>query len=463
MKFIPHKYQENMISELETHNTFGLFADPGTGKTGTILSFLNIARQKTLIIAPLRISYSVWPKQIALWDNFNNIKFTILHGPHKEQNFLRNDVGVYIINPEGLPWLMKMLVKHRRFPWKILVIDESAKFKSPSAKTRFKLIKKIINKFERRYILAGNPIPNTLMDLWSQIFILDHGVRLGKSFVQYKRKYFYQADFKGFVWKPHDWAFEAIMKQISDICMYIKADDYLDLPKMVINDIPFDLPSGVLKQYKTMESKLFSDIDSGKILASSAAVASQKCTQIANGFLYPSYNEIEKAKGIKRPTILLHQIKVELLKEIIEELNGSPILVGYWFDQDYLYLKKAFPKAVFFDKTLSFEECSKLEDTWNRGEIPVLLGQTSSISHGLNLQEAGNHVAFYSNVWNFDVYDQFIRRVLRQGNSEKRVFVHRFIANKTVDKAMILSVNNKGTVSSNFLNAINEYRKENFL
>lgn len=463
MKFIPHKYQQDCVKNLEDNKAFGLFLSPGMGKTSTILSFLNSIRQKTLIIAPLRIVYSVWPAEISKWDNFKNIKHTILHGPNKEQNFLKNKVGVYLINPEGLPWLMKMILKHKRFPWKILVIDESAKFKSPSAKTRFKLIKKIINKFERRYILAGNPIPNSLMDLWTQIFILDHGVRLEKSFVHYKRKYFYQADYKGFVWAPHDWSFEAIMTKISDVCMYIKADDYLDLPQMVINDVKFDLPLDVRKQYKTMESKLFSDIDDGKILASSAAVKSQKCTQIANGFLYPSYNEVEKAKGVKRPTVLLHKIKVELLKEIVEELNGSPILIGYYYEQDYLYLKEAFPKEVFFDKTLSFSDCSALENKWNRGEIPILFGQVASISHGLNLQEAGNHVAFYSNVWSFDVADQFIRRVLRQGNTEKRVFVHRFIAVKTIDEAMVKSINDKGTMSSNFLNAINDYRRENKL
>jgi len=457
--FIPYKFQQSIIEEQKNKKAFGVFSEPGTGKTGTELTFINIMRQKTLIIAPLRILYSVWPKEIKKFGNFNNIKITILHGKDKEKNFLRNNVGVYLVNPEGLPWLMKTMIKHKRFPWKILIIDESAKFKSPKAKTRFKLIKKIMNKFERRYILAGNPIPNTLLDLWTQIYILDHGVRLGKSFEAYKREYFYQADYQGFVWKPHDWAFEAIMKKVSDICVYIKADDHLDIPMMVFNDIEFDLPPDLLIQYKSMENKLFADMDEGKVLASSAAIASQKCQQLAQGFLYPSYSDIEKVKGIKKVTQLTHKIKIELLKELIEELNGSPILIGYWYEQDLNYLKEAFPNEVFFDKTKSFAECAELEDEWNMGNIPVLFGQASSISHGLNLQEAGNHVAFYCNVWNYDVFDQLIRRVLRNGNEHKRVFVHRFIANNTIDKAILLSNKAKGSMSKNFLESILEYRR----
>ena len=248
-----HKYQNNLVTDMVDNKFFGIFAEPGTGKTATVLTFINIIKQKTLVIAPLRITYSVWPKEIDGTTNFKNIKYCILHGKDKENNFLRNDVGIYLINPEGLPWLMKMIVKHKRFPWKMLVIDESAKFKSPSAKTRFKLIKKILGKFERIYILAGNPIPNKLADLWTQIFILDRGRRLGKSFSSFKRKYMYQADFRGFVWEMHNWSYDDIMKSVSDICTFIKADDHLDLPKRVINDIKFDLPEDVRKQYKSME------------------------------------------------------------------------------------------------------------------------------------------------------------------------------------------------------------------
>lgn len=454
-----HKYQEECVKLMEEKTHFGLWAEPGLGKTAISLTLINKIKKKTLIIAPLRIVYSVWPKEIDETTNFKNIKYTILHGKDKEKNFLKNNVGVYLMNPEGLPWLMKTIIKHKRFPWKVLIIDESAKFKSPTAKTRFKLIRKMIGKFERIYLLAGNPIPRDLSDLWSQIFILDKGKRLEKSFHHFKRKYFFQVDYKGFVWEAHEWSHETIMRKVSDICTFIKADDHLDLPSMVIADTMFDLPPDVRVQYKSMESKLFSDIDDGKILASSAAVASMKTQQIANGFLYPSLNEIEKVKGIKKPTILLHKIKVELLKDLTDELDGSPILIGYWFEADWLYLKDAYPDAVFFDKTMSFEDCAILEDKWNRGEIPILFGQTASISHGLNLQKAGSHVCFYSLPWNFDVYYQFVRRVLRQGNDNKRVIVHRIIASKTIDEAIIKSLERKGKASSDFLNSIADYRK----
>lgn len=457
-QFIPHEYQKNIAELMVAKKLLGIWAEPGTGKTATTLTVLNEIKQKTLVIAPLRIMYSVWPNEIAKWENFNNISYTLLHGKDKEKNFMKNNVGVYIINPEGLNWLEKMITKHKRFPWKILVIDESAKFKSPKTK-RFKVMKRMVGMFQYKFLLAGNPIPNSYMDIWSQIFILDKGKRLDRSYTRFVKEYFHQVDYRGFVWAPFTDTAERIQKKIKDISIFIKADDELDLPERVMDDIRFDLPKEITAMYKSMEGKLFSDLDTGKILASNAAVASQKCQQIANGFVYESLTEIEKLEKKQVIAQRLHSIKVELLQDLVEELDGSPLLVGYWFKEDYKMLCEAFPNIPHIGSGTSMEEGVRIEKDWNAKKIPLLFGFTGSVSHGLNLQEAGNHCALYSLLYNADMFDQFIRRIQRQGNTHKRVFVHRFIAKNTVDEAMCLSLHRKLTNASDFLDALTLYRQ----
>lgn len=453
-----HQYQKDIVKFMEEHPRCYVAAEPGLGKTSCALTRINQLRKKTLVIAPLRICYLVWPHEKNKWTNFHDIPMTILHGPRKEIRFLSDDFGVYVINPEGLKWLDKMIVKHRRFPWKVLIIDEAPRFKSHKT-VRFKKIKRMLSRFNYVYLLAGNPIPNSYLDLWSQMFIIDLGKRLYKSFTRFRNRFFYQVDRKGFVWSMFKESPKEIKELVEDVVISVRAKDHIDLPDEVVIDIEFDLPSHVAKQYKSMETKLFSDLDEGKILASNAAVASQKCQQIANGFLYESLSEMDKLKKVEPKAIRLHEIKLDLLEELVEELDGMPILVGYWYKEDLKMLHERFPDTPYIGSGVDMDEAAEIERKWNQKKIPMLFGQIASVSHGLNLQEAGYHVAYYSMVYNFDQFDQFFRRVLRQGNKHQRVIIHRFLARNTVDFAMKRSLDGKGNTAENFLNALKLYRQ----
>lgn len=458
--WIPRKYQEQVFDFAINLPAAGLLLPPGLGKTSISLKIINHFKEKTLIIAPLRVMYSVWPREIEKWDNFRNIKYTILHGPDKLRNFRRKDVGVYLINPEGLKWLIQTIEREKRFPFVNLFIDESSKFKAHKSK-RFKFLAPYLKLFKRRYILTGTPIPNTYLDLWAQIYILDFGRALGKNFYQYRNRYFYPADFRGWSWKLRDNAEGEIQNAIKPFVMHLSLEDIdeFDMPELVVNDIEFDLPPEVQKAYKTMEKHAFAQVENGeKILAPSAASAVMKCAQICNGFMYESLDEEEKLIG-KVPRIFqYHNIKVDIAKELVEELQGSPLLIAYWFKEDYRKLREAFPDAAHIGSGVSGEQGAKIEKEWNEGKIPILLASLGSVSHGLNLQEGpGYSIMFYCLTYDFDTYDQLIRRILRQGARHKKVVVHRPIAKGTVDRLMCDVVEEKDRTQSAFLNAVKHY------
>jgi SNF2 family DNA or RNA helicase len=463
--FVPHQYQAEDIDFMHDLPYAGLFAEPGLGKTAVSLSVINKLRKKTLVVAPLRICYSVWPGEIAKWSNFSNIKFTLLHGPDKLKNFLDDSYGVYLINPEGIKWLNEACKAHRRFPWKVLIMDESTKFKNPSSK-RFKSIKSFLDHFAKRYILTGNPTPNSYHELWSQIYLLDKGKHLGKSYYAYKKRFFYQADFLGYDFQPLAGAIEQITELVSPFCKYRSAEDELDLPELLPVDVTFKLEGKELKQYMEMEKKLFSLFDlyddeesEFKVLAPSRSSALNKCRQICNGFIYESLDDLEKEQNKVPRAFFIHKYKIELLQEIVEELNGKPLLIAYHFREDLKMLQEAFPKAPYIGSGVTPVESTVLEGEFNAGKHPVMFGHPMSMGHGLNLQETCRHVFWYANTHSFESYDQFIRRVFRQGVTS-RVTVFRCFAENTVDQVMIETVSIKDGNQKNFFKMLQQYRKD---
>ncbi len=460
----PRKYQQTVLDFVEDRANAGLFLPPGLGKTSLTLYMINQMREKTLIIAPLRVIYSVWPKEIKKWDNFSNIKCTILHGPNKNSRFLSDKYGVYLINPEGIKWLIGMMEKHKRFPWKVLVIDESSKFKAHKS-VRFKKLAGYLRFFKRRFILTGNPIPNTYLDLWSQLYILDRGEALGNNYYKYRNTYFYPGDFRGWSWKLHQGADVTIQEKIKHLVIHIDLEeiDEFDLPPLVENKLEFELPPKVVKAYKSMERNLFIEAeDSEKITAPTAAAKVQKLQQICNGFMYESLDEVDIEMGKEKRTFDMHNIKIDLLKEVVEELQGSPILVPYWFKEDFLRLRQAFPDAPYIGSGVSGEEGARIEDQWNAGEIPVLPVSMGSVSHGVNLQDGpGADIFFYCLTHDFDKYDQIIRRIWRQGAKHNRIMVHLPMAKvegkPTADHVCMETVEEKDKTQSSFLQAVRKY------
>lgn len=445
----PHAYQKKTIKFMLQNACAGLFLDPGLGKTSITLAALKILKReklmkKTLIIAPLRVCYSVWPKEATKWDDFKSLSVTVLHGKDKEKK-LAADFDIYLINPEGLIWLCKQ--NFRKLGFDVLVVDESSKFKATNTQ-RFKLLRNILPYFRRRYILTGTPVPNGLMDLFGQIYILDLGNALGRFITHYRNTYFYPTGFGGYEWKLQNGAEARIQEKIRPLTIRLEDKDYLELPEIIINDIYIDLPTDAREAYDEMEKELIIGIENGEIIAANAAVASAKCCQIANGGIYGEDGE----------TYHLHTEKASAVEDLLEELSGAPALIAYDFHHDLERLQEVLgAKSPYIGGGVSPKRSAELENAWNRGELPYLLGNPASISHGLNLQSAGNHVIWHSLTWNFEHYDQFIKRVRRQGNKYKQVFVHRIIARDTVDEAKIMALAFKDNTQKSLLNGLKGY------
>lgn len=475
----PHAYQKKAVKYLLEHAAAALFLDPGLGKTSITLAAIKLLKQKklldkVLLIAPLRVCYSVWPKEVEKWQDFHGLKVQVLHGSKKDEA-LKADADVYVINPEGLEWLLqvkktktasgktKVEVDLRR--WKALgfdtlVVDELSKFKHV-ATNRFKALKLVLGTFRRRWGLTGSPASNGLLDLFGQCFVLDQGRTLGPYISHYRMKYFTPSH-DGFNWTIRDGAEDEIYERLAPLALRMAADDYLDMPMLIENNIRVDLPGDVMQVYDRLENDLIAKLDDKLVVASNAAAASMKCRQVANGGIYldPEVEQLIKLPKSKREWANLHTEKVDALAELIEELQGSPLLVAYDFEHDLDRLRERLGKDIpYIGGGVTAKRSAELEKLWNEGKLPVLLGHPQAMAHGLNLQEMGHHVCWHSLTWDYELYDQFIRRVLRQGNKSKKVFVHHIIARGTVDEVVLAAVKSKRRGQNALFDALKKLRK----
>ena len=450
MKFKPHEYQERAIKFGIERACAGYFLEPGMGKTSIMFAIMVVLKQlkiidKILVLAPLRVCYSTWPAERDKWDEFNDLSIGILHGPDKNK-VLQEDHDIYVMNYEGLKWLLS--ATRGNWIFDMLIVDESSKLKSTNTQ-RFKTLKRMLDKFKRRYILTGSPAANSLLDLFGQVFCMDQGATFGPYITKYRHDYFFQTGFGGYDWKLKPGADQIIHKKLAPRIMRLAAADYLTLPELVVVDIEVELPPAAQKQYIEMEKKLQAEFEDNKVVAANSAVASMKCRQIANGAIYKDatlsdYNEV-------------HSAKIEALQDLIEELAGQPALVAYDFSHDLVRLKEALGKDTpHIGKGVSPKQADEIIKKWNAGEIPVLLGQPLSMSHGLNLQGAGKAVIWFGLTWSLENREQFIQRVWRQGQLN-RVFVYNIIAKNTIDKAIMLAIKNKDKGQKALMNALRTY------
>lgn len=452
----PQGYQRKALKFMLQNSCAALFLDPGLGKTSISLAAHKVLLQEKLlhcglIIAPLRVCYSVWPKELAKWSNFEGMTLAILHGKDKEK-LLAKPADLYVINPEGLPWLLAHPLFKKKFRGQALYVDESSKFKDTQTK-RFKLLRPHLENFGRRYILTGSPAPNGLLDLFGQMFILDLGNALGRYVTHYRSAYFYPTGYGGYDWKLQPGADKRIQDRIRPLTLRMDAEDYIALPKLIINPVEVELDEKAWAIYKEMEDELIAAIENKDVVAASAAVASGKCAQIANGGIYDG----------DRKAHFVHDLKAQATAEIVSELNGTPALIAYEYGHDLERLKDVFGKNVpYIGGGVSTKRSVELEHAWNAGELPVLLGQPASIAHGLNLQNAGNHVIWHSLPWNFEYYDQFNRRIRRQGSTHDKVFVHHIICRNTVDELKLHALNRKFRTQQDLFDALNTFLKRGF-
>lgn len=455
----------------------GLFLDPGMGKTSTTLKALKtlLAAKEikgVLLVAPIKVIHSTWPEEVAKWDQFKDVTYTLLYGPKKEKLLKDSSKDIYLINPEGIPWLLSVLYKRVRAgkepPFDCLVVDESTKFKNPRDKTkekkrtRFGSLVRMLPLFKRRYILTGTPMPKNYMDLWSQIFILDSGAALGKRFwTDFRKKYFMHRPGNDYEYVLREGADEKIQQKIRHLVLEMSAKDYLKLPDIIFSDIYVELSPTVKKQYKTLERELFIDLDGDtKEVADSAAIAVLKCQQVANGRLYenPPEEATEEQKRIfirDRKAIRIHSKKAEALADLIDELGGKPLLIAYSFKHD----KEAILEKVGVFPELTSNSPQSLQDAWNRGEIPAMLCNPAGVSHGLNLQKGGAHICWFSLTWNLEHYLQFNARLHRQG-AKSTIHVYHLVARDTVDQAMLLRLTKRDYAQRSFRDALKSYQRK---
>lgn len=348
---------------------------------------------------------------------------------------MNTPADLYIINRENVCWLVDYY--RNSWPFDMVVIDESSSFKNHSAK-RFKAMAAVMPKVDRLVELTGTPSPNGLEDLWAQVYLLDGGERLGKRYTGFRERYF-QPDKRGadgmiYSYTAKPGTEQAILDKISDICISMKAEDYLQLPDITYHQIPVVLDSKAEKAYRDMEREMILDLpeEGEEISVTSAAALSNKLLQLANGAVY------DEAKGIHE----VHGCKIEAFLELVESLQGKPALVFYNFQHDKIRILKALEKSKLKVREL---KGPRDEDDWNAGKIDILLAHPASCAYGLNLQQGGNHVIWFGLTWNYELYTQANARLHRQGQKEK-VIIHLLICSGTRDEDVVQALERKENV-----------------
>ena len=459
MKYVPKKYQDVAITRMIVQRLLGLFLDPGLGKTSTVLTAFDQMREmfeadKMLVIAPLAVCYNVWPQEVAKWDHVKHLRVEILHGRKKEEA-LDRDADIYVINPEGIKWLCE----HKDWEWPdTLVIDESTKFKRTGT-ARFRALRKMLPKFSRRYILTGTPTPSGLKDLYGQLYCLDLGKLLGKNMSTFQRKYFVpvpRGDY--YDWEIRDEAPEEIYEKIAPIVLRLEGED-LDLPEIQVIDIPVQLPPSVRALYDQFQQEMVVNLEQGEVVALNAGSLTAKCRQIANGRIYLEDQLPGGPEPIPDGTIDgrayadVHDAKVDAVRRIVDELNGKPILFSYEFKHDRVGLEKAVGEKIPLLKGSD----TKMVAAWNAGDLPYMVAHPASVGHGLNLQEGPGHVNMWLGpTYNWEFYNQMIKRLARQGQASPYVLVYRFICRNTADVGAAHSVGLKEVTERALLDALRE-------
>lgn len=452
------------LKDLDPHQTIGidfslsrdaayLALEMGLGKT---VCALTVAQHwidhcdvsAILYVAPINVCLSVVEQEIAEWEHLG-LKCVFLHGKDKDE-LIKEHADVYIINPEGIKWLHTVL--HRRLRWKCptfpfsgMVVDEGTKFKGRGV--QWLKLKGMFRIFDKRIVMSGRPAPNSLLDLWAQIYLLDQGERLGKSYTSYRKKYF-DSDYMGYSWeiksKKHK---KKIYAKVADLMYTVKAKKGM-LPKLKFKNVITTLSPANMKAYETFRKKKILEYKEEKLKAKNAMALTTKLRQFSQGLVYCDDRIVN-----------IHNDKYNALKDIIDSANGKPVMVVYNFNHERDYLCEKF-KAPYIGGGVSKAERKKLMKEWNKGKIPVLLVHPRSASHGLNLQFGGFQIVFYSPTFSSDDYHQIIARLRRKNQPSAFVIVYHLIAKGTIDHHIYATIKHKDKTHEGLKKAILAYLGE---
>jgi SNF2 family DNA or RNA helicase len=445
IKWEPHPYQSEAILHVlrgfAREQCSALFLQPGLGKTSVTLQVFKYLKnsgaiRNMLVVAPLRVAQITWPDELEKWQNFFGLSMGVLHGTHKNE-ILKQKHDIYVINYEGLPWLF---AQKWRAP-DMLVFDELSRMKSWSSH-RVKLMRHFLHLFKFRLGLTGTPASNGLEDIFSQAYMLDLGNRFGSRKTHFMNAYFNPRTNYSFKRAILPGAAAHIHEKLSTLAYSIDGAKHIKLPQEIHNVISLELDDKLRQQYNTLKKEAILQLESMEVItALTAAAASTKLRQLLSGAIYNEY----------RVPVPVHNLKLDALKEFVEDNAGMNLLVGYMYKHEVERFKQVFPHASFFCDAKNEADTMRLCKRWNAGDIPLLFGHPASISHGLNLQQNCSNIMFYSLDFNLDYYLQFIKRVARQGQKESHVTIHYLLFKDTIDEYVLDTLNGKNVVQNSLL------------
>lgn len=450
MRYEAHMHQDHATDHILKFRGTGLFMEMGLGKTvATLTAIVELLRtkqvRKVLIIAPLKVARDTWANEIEIWDHTKHLKVAkILGTDAQRRRALLEKADIWVINRENIPWLVGLF--GLGWPFDMTVVDESSSFKSPKSR-RFKALRMVLPKINKIVLLTGTARPNSLLDLWSQLYLLDSGQRLGQTIGQFRSKYFTPAQTNGYIVYSYaikkgedllgkDIYEKEVYDKIKDICISMKSEDYLKLPERILINKVINLPATVMKQYNDFEESQVLEINEKELTAANAAVLTGKLLQFSNGAIYDEKKNWE----------VIHDEKLDVLEEIIEEANGQPVLIFYSFKHDLVRLKQRF-------KNVSELKTNDDMKKWNAGLTSLMACHPASAGHGLNLQAGGNIIVWFGVNWSLELYLQANARLHRQGQ-KKPVVIYHLLCKGTMDMDVMRALYNKGQGQEGMMQAL---------
>lgn len=442
-EFIPRPYQHYAIQRIIDTPAVALLLDMGMGKTVSTLTAIDelmydrFEVRRVLVIAPLRVALSTWRDECETWTHTQRLRISVAVGDRETREAaLRAQADIYVVNRDVVKWLVDYY--RGKWPFDMVVIDESSSFKNPASQ-RFRALRKVRPLIKRVVLLTGTPAPNGLMDLWSQFYLLDRGERLGRTLTAYRERYFRPGQQSGYVVYSYDLrpgADKEIYKRIGDICVSMKSEDYLTLPPLLQNVVRVELSDVAMERYREMEKELVLSIGDNDVTAVSAAALSNKLLQMANGAVYDTEGDV----------VRIHEAKLDVLDEIISYNEGKSVMVIYSYRHDLKTLRERYPKAR------ELKTAGDIRD-WNAGKIPILLVHPQSAGHGLNLQHGGHIAIWYGLTWSLEAYQQTNKRLHRPGQTEP-VVLHHLVAKGTIDEDVMRALEGKAAGQESMLAAV---------
>jgi len=448
MQYTPSAPQKLARSHLLRNPDTFLLMGMGLGKTAAILDhhdtlLMTGEARSMLVVAPLAVCNLTWPNEVAKFSNFNQMRIADLRTEEGQKQFTKGSAHIYTVNWESLPTVAVLLAKQKSqaVPYDMVVFDESSKARSKDSK-RAAIYREYCPRVARQIAMTGTPASNSEADLWGQMMMVDGGKRLGPSFGNFQKVYFKPVDWNKYKWVLKDGAGERIYKRISDVTLTLRTSDWLDLPDTVVNDVEVDLGSVLMSQYRQFEDDLVTQIKDKVITAPNAAALITKLMQFTSGATYDEEKLVHQ----------IHDMKIKALVETVKKIN-SPTLIGYAYQHEVDRLRKALPKAEFFSDYKNKAAQVQMLARWNAGMIPQLVAHPASMAHGLNMQDGGCNLVWYSQTYSREKSEQMLGRLFRRGQQQE-VNLWRLMCPGTVDYAVALALENKAASENTLLTAL---------